>query len=56
MAFQNCWVCVDTIVGVGASGLDSGLVGRANGNVEMVLVRFVWSSFFQPLRDGAKIF
>ena len=43
MAFQNCWVCVDTIVGVGTSGLDSGLVGRANGNVEMVLNWFVWS-------------
>ena len=42
MAFQNCWVCVDTIVGVGTVGLDSDLVGRANGNVEMVLVRFVW--------------
>ena len=43
MAFQNCWVCVDTIVGVGTAGLDSGLVGRANSNVVMVLVRFVWS-------------
>ena len=43
MAFQNCLVCVDTIVGVGTAGLESGLVGRVNGNVETVLVRFVWS-------------
>ena len=29
-------VCVDTIVDVGTVGLDSGIVGRANGNsVEM---------------------
>ena len=43
MAFQNRWVCVDTIVGVGTAGLESGLVGRANGDVETVLVWFVWS-------------
>ena len=61
MGFQNCLVCVDTIVGIGTAGLDSGLVGRANGNVEMVLVRFgfghtvMFKSFLQPLRDGAKI-
>ena len=37
VAFQNCWVCVDTIVEVGAVGLNSGIVGRANGNsVEML--------------------
>ena len=37
VAFQNCWVCVDTIVEVGTVGLDSDIVGRANGNsVEML--------------------
>ena len=37
VAFQNCCVCVDTIVEVGTVGL--GIVGRANGNtcsVEML--------------------
>ena len=37
MAFQNCWVCVETIVGVGTAELDSGIVGRADGNVEMMV-------------------
>ena len=32
VAFQNCWVCVDTIVEVGTVGLDSGIVWRTNGN------------------------
>ena len=33
VAFQNCWVCVE----VGTVGLDSVIVGRANGNsVEML--------------------
>ena len=37
VAFRNCWVCVDTIVEVVTVGLDSGIVGRANGNsVEML--------------------
>ena len=37
VVIQNCWVCVDTIVEVGTVGLDSGIVGRANGNsVEML--------------------
>ena len=37
VAFQNCWVCVDSIVEVGTVGLDSGIVGRANSNrVEML--------------------
>ena len=37
VAFQNCWVCVDSIVEVGTVGLDSVIVGRANGNsVEML--------------------
>ena len=37
VAFQNCWVCVDSRVEVGTIGLDSGIVGRANGNsVEML--------------------
>ena len=37
LEFQNCWVCVDTIVEVGTVGLDSEIVGRANGNsVEML--------------------
>ena len=36
VAFQNCCVYVDTIVEVDIIGLDSGIVGRANGNsVEM---------------------
>ena len=37
VAFQNCWVYVDTIVEVGTVGLDSGIVGTANSNsVEML--------------------
>ena len=41
VAFQNCCVYVDTLVEVGTAGLDSGIVGRANGNsVEMLKVRF----------------
>ena len=27
VAFQNCWVCVETIVKVGTVGFDSGIVG-----------------------------
>ena len=38
VAFQNCWVYVDTIVEVGTVGLDhSGIVGRANGNIVEML-------------------
>ena len=36
MAFKNCWVCVETRIEVGTAGLDSDIVGRANGNEKMV--------------------
>ena len=41
VAFQNCWVCVDTIVEVGTVGLDNEIVGRPKDNsVKMLQVRF----------------
>ena len=36
MAFKNCKIYVETRIEVGTALLDSGIVGRANGNVEMV--------------------
>ena len=33
---SNCWVCEETTIEVVTAGLDSGIIGRANGNVEMV--------------------
>ena len=30
MAFQNCWVCVETRIEVGTTILDSGIAGRVN--------------------------
>ena len=37
VVYQNCWVCVYTTVEVGTVGLDSGIVGRANGNSVEIL-------------------
>ena len=36
MAFQNCWVYVETRIEVGITGLDSGVAGRVNGHEKMV--------------------
>ena len=36
VVFQNCWVCVETRIEVVTAGVDSLIVGRANGNEKMV--------------------